>query len=65
MAESVGESRYMLKLEQSPQVRHGNARNIEEFTHLLDITMINLKEAGRDYDLCDGSLYAKLQRKFL
>ena len=50
MAGSVGKSR-------------GNARDIEEFADLLDIAMINLKEAGQDYELRDGSLYTKLQRK--
>ena len=54
---------YLAELEQFPQVRHGNAQDIEEFADLLDIAMINLKEAGQDYELRDGSLYAKLQRK--
>ena len=30
---------------------------------LLDIAMINLKEAGQDYEMRGGSLYVKLQRK--
>ena len=54
---------YLEELEQFRQIRHGNARDIEEFADLLDIAMINLKEAGQDYELRDGSLYTKLQRK--
>ncbi|MCU7929154.1 MAG: DUF1759 domain-containing protein, partial [Candidatus Thiodiazotropha sp. (ex Dulcina madagascariensis)] len=54
---------YLEELEQFRQIRHGNARDIEEFADLLDIAMVNLKEAGQDYELRDGSLYTKLQRK--
>ena len=54
---------YLEELDQFRQIRHKNARDIEEFADLLDISMINLKEAGQDYELRDGSLYTKLQRK--
>ena len=54
---------YLEELEQFPQVQHGHAQDIEDFADLLDIAMINLKEAGQDYELRDGSLYVKLQRK--
>ena len=52
---------YLEELEQFRQIRPGNA--IEEFADLLDIAMINLQEAGHHYELGDGSLYNKLQRK--
>ena len=56
---------YLEELDQFRQIRHGNARDIVEFADLLDISMINLKEAGQDYELRDGSLYTKLQSKDL
>ena len=54
---------YLEELEQFRQIRPGNAKDIEEFADLLDIAMINLQEAGQHYELGDGSLYNKLQRK--
>lgn len=54
---------YLEELEQFRQIRPGNAKDIEEFADLLDIAMINLQEAGHHYELGDGSLYTKLQRK--
>ena len=54
---------YLEELEQFRQIRPGNARDIEEFADLLDIAMINLQEAGQHYELGNGSLYTKLQRK--
>ena len=50
-------------MEQFPQIRSGNAKDIEDFADLLDIAMINLEEAGQHYELGDGSLYTKLQCK--
>ena len=54
---------YLEELEQFPQIWLGHAKDIEDFEDLLDIAMINLKEAGQQYELGDGSLYTKLQRK--
>ena len=54
---------YLEELEQFRQVRLGNARDLEQFADLLDIAIINLKEADQQYELRDGSLYMKLQRK--
>ena len=54
---------YLEELEQFPQIRPDNAKDIEEFADLLDIAMIILQEAGQHYELGDGSLYTKLQRK--
>ena len=54
---------YLEELEEFPQIRHGHAKDKEEFADLLDIAMINQQEAGQHYELGVGSLYAKLQRK--
>ena len=54
---------YLEDLENFKQVRSGNAKDLEKFADLLDIALINLKEAGQDHELGDGSLYTKLQRK--
>ena len=45
------------------QIRPGNSRDLDKFADLLDIAIINLKEAGQNHELGDGSLYTKLQRK--
>lgn len=54
---------YFERLEQFRHTRHGNAQDLEQFADLLDIAIINLKEAGQHHELGDGSLYIKLQRK--
>ena len=41
----------------------GNYKEIEKFADLLDITIVNLKEANRSEELKDGLLYLKLQKK--
>lgn len=47
---------YLEELEQFPHIRHGNAKDIEEFSDLLDIALINLNLAGHHYELGDGSI---------
>ena len=54
---------YLEDLENFRQIRPGNARDLENFADLLDIAILNLKEAGLHHELQDGSLYTKLQRK--
>lgn len=52
------------ELEQFRQIRPGNAKDIEEFfSDLHDSAIVNLQETGHHYELGDGSLYNKLQRK--
>ena len=51
------------ELETFKPIRPDNSKDIENFADLLDIAVINLKEAGRIEDLGDGSLYLKLQKK--
>ena len=54
---------YLEDLENFKQVRTGHAKDLERFADLLEIALINLKEAGQDHELGNGSLYTKLQRK--
>jgi DNA-binding transcriptional regulator YiaG len=44
-------------------VRQGNAKDLEKFADLLDVTVINLHEVGRSEELEYGSLYLKLLKK--
>ena len=53
----------MEELENFKPIRAGYAKDIEKFADLLDIAVINLKEAGRQDELRNGSLYVKLQKK--
>ena len=41
----------------------GNPKDIEKFADLLDVAIVNLKEANRLEELQDGLLYMKLQKK--
>lgn len=54
---------YIEELENFKPMREGFAKDIEHSADLLDIAVVNLKEAGRFQELMNGSLYNKLQRK--
>ena len=54
---------YLEDLQNFKQIRTGNAKDLEKFADLLDVAIINLKEAGQNQELGDGSPYNKLQRK--
>ena len=54
---------YLEELENFKPIRTGYAKDIEKFADLLDVAVMNLKEAGRFEELANGSLYLKLQRK--
>ena len=54
---------YLEELEQFRPIRSSNARDLHKFADLLDIAIINLKEADQTQELGDGSLNTKLQRK--
>ena len=54
---------YLGELESFKPIRTGYAKDIEKFADLLDIAVVNLKEAGRQDELGNGSLYVKLQKK--
>ena len=53
----------MEQIDDFKYVRYGNAKDIEKFADLLDITVINVKESGRYEELGYGSLYLKLVKK--
>ena len=44
-------------------IHPGNPKDIEKFADLLDVAIVNLKEANRLEELQDGLLYMKLQKK--
>ena len=54
---------YLEELENFKPIHTGYAKDIEKFADLLDVAVVNLKEAGRFEELANGSLYLKLQRK--
>ena len=52
-----------LYLDNFRPIRPGNPKDIEKFEDLLDVAIVNLKEANRLEELQDGLLYMKLQKK--
>ena len=52
-----------LHLEELEPLRPGNARDLERLADLLDVTVVNLREAGRHDELGSGSLYLSLCKK--
>ena len=48
---------YLEDLENFKQVRTENAKDLEKFANLLDIAIMNIKEAGQQHELGDWSLY--------
>ena len=54
---------YLEELENIKPIRNGNAKDLENFANVLDITIVNLREAGRYDELGNGCLYIKLQKK--
>ena len=54
---------HLEELENFKPLRPGNARDLERLADLLDVTVVNLKEAGRHDELGSGSLYLSLCKK--
>ena len=54
---------YLEEVDNFRPICPGNYKEIEKFADLLDITIVNLKEAKRSEELNDGLLYLKLQKK--
>ena len=54
---------YLEELENIKPIRNGNAKDLENFADVLDITIINLMESRRYDELGNGSMYIKLQKK--
>ena len=54
---------YFEDLEKFRQIKPEHNKVLEEFSYMLEITVIKLKEADQHYELGNGSLYRKLQQK--
>jgi len=54
---------YLEEIDSFKPVRAGNTRNLEKLADLLDVAIVNLKEANRFDELKDRLLYIKLQKK--
>ena len=54
---------YIERIENFQPIRPGKSKDVERFADLLDIAFVNLKEAGRESELGNGSLFTKLLRK--
>ena len=54
---------HLEELENIKSLRPGNAGDIERFADLLDVTVVNLKEANRHDELGKGTLYISLCKK--
>ena len=54
---------YLEEIDSFRPIRYGNSKDLEKFADLLDIAIVNLKEANRLEELKDGMLYMKLQKK--
>ena len=54
---------FMEELDNFKPIRNGNAKDLERFADILDITVVNLKDAGLYEELVNGSFYIKLQKK--
>ena len=53
----------MEEIDQFRPVHPGNYKDPERYADLLDIVIVNLKEANHYDELRDGLLYMKLQKK--
>ena len=54
---------HLEELDHFRPIRPGNAKDLDRLADLLDVIVINLKEAGRKEELGNGSLYMKMQKK--
>ena len=54
---------HLEELDQFRPIRPGNAKDLDRLADLLDVIVINLKEAGRREELGNGFLYMKIQKK--
>ena len=44
-------------------IKYGNTKHLEQFSNLLNVAIINLRESHQYHELGTGSLHLKLQRK--
>ena len=63
----VGEKRliaiHLNELENFRPIKNGQTKGLEKFADLLNVTIVNLKEAGRHNDLVSVSFHSRLQQK--
>ena len=55
--------KYMEDIDRFPSMTVKNASGLEKFSDLLDVVVINIKEAGLESELDTGMLYLALQKK--
>ena len=53
----------MQELDEFKPIHEGQCKDVEKFADILDVAIVNFKEAGRTEELGHGSLYIKLQQK--
>ena len=56
---------YLEDLDKFPQIRPGNAQDLEQFADLLEIAIMNLNETGYHNELGNGKLRTKLTESML
>ena len=54
---------YYEDIDQFKQVRPNHSKDLEQYADLLELLVIQLREAGQHGELVNGSLYCKLQQK--
>ena len=54
---------YLEEIDNFRPVRPGNSKDLERYADLLDVAIVNLKEANCLEELRDGMLYIRLQKK--
>ena len=55
--------RYIQELDEFTSIREGQCKDMEKFPGILDVAIINFKEAGRTEELGHSSVHIKLQNK--
>ena len=51
------------EIESFPALRTGRPGDLQRFADLLDVLIVNMADAGKDYELGDGLLFRQLQNK--
>ena len=54
---------YLEEIDSFKPICSGSPEDIEKLADLLDVAIVNLKEANRTAELQDGILYMKLRQK--
>ena len=54
---------HLEELEEFPSVKLGKAKELEKFVDVLEVAIVNLKDAGRQSELQPGTLYTRVLQK--